>query len=224
MNRKGKLVGKVSDVTLGAWGSVQPALETGQSIVVVLLALPGVQVWTREISTCRHLFLWPWFLFWCLQQPGWDIYGCLLVPRSPRLCWKRMWSSRLFYREEPLGAASSFAPGVWERGTCSPWAGPAGIISTILRGWQQQKSPEAVTAQSCSFSLGRFSYFGTGQRTASVELAHMYVGRVHPLAGLGCSWKATLHLSALHSRASLRGSWACFFQRLKRKMAPTVAL
>lgn len=38
MNRKGKLVGKVSDVTLGAWGFFRPALETGQSIT-----LPGVQ-------------------------------------------------------------------------------------------------------------------------------------------------------------------------------------
>lgn len=35
MNRKGKLVGKVSDETLRAWGSIQPALETGQSIAVV---------------------------------------------------------------------------------------------------------------------------------------------------------------------------------------------
>lgn len=157
MNRKGKLVGKVSDVTLGAWGFFRPALEHSPT---------WSAVWTREISTCRHLFLWPWFLFWYLQQPGWDICSCLLVPRSPRLCWKRIRSSGLFYREEPLGAASSFAPGVWERGTCSPWAVPAGIISTILRGWQQQKSPEAVTPQSCSFSLGRFYYFGTGQRTA----------------------------------------------------------
>lgn len=48
MNRKGKLVGKVSDATLGTWGSVQPALETGQSIAVVLLALPGVHAGLDE--------------------------------------------------------------------------------------------------------------------------------------------------------------------------------
>lgn len=56
MNRKGKLVGKVSDVTLGAWGFFRPALETGQSI-----ALPGVQSGRERsapvgISSCGRGF------------------------------------------------------------------------------------------------------------------------------------------------------------------------
>lgn len=63
MNRKGKLVGKVSVDILGAWDPIQPALESWQSPPRALLASPGTQVWCVSgweimsldgLSSCYH--------------------------------------------------------------------------------------------------------------------------------------------------------------------------
>lgn len=143
--------------------------------------------------------------------------GYLWLPlgaTSPRICWKRMQSSGLFYREEPLGqpALVLLVSGNGEpaaHGLCLQGSSQQSSGVGSSRSLRKQSLLEAGAL--CSFSSRRLYYFGTGQRTASVELTCMRAGRVCPLAGFGCFWKATLHLSAFRSRTALRGSWACFF-------------
>lgn len=75
MNRKGKLVGKVSAEILGTWESIQPALENWQSISRVLLALPGTRVWNIYVDEGDQPLMASLFQSWVF----------VLVPAAARL-------------------------------------------------------------------------------------------------------------------------------------------
>lgn len=86
MNRKGKLVGKVSADVLGAWGPTQPDLENRQSTPKALLASPGTQVWCvsgweRTSPDCLSSCYYGVSLVPAAVRLR-SIYGCHLVPRA----------------------------------------------------------------------------------------------------------------------------------------------